>query len=770
MIALLFALLRIASSSMLHGVVRSSEDGTPLGATLVEAVATDSTHAYQRAFTDSTGTYALADLAPGSYRLRVTHPGYDTQELEVLLAGTSPVAVDIALRAQPQRLADVRVFATNRAPDDDSAAARIARRDVGTIVLSGDALHQDPALASADVLQSFTSRGAATARDEVPTAMHVHGATASENAVLLDGVPLFNPYHSSGTLSAIDPDVIASATLHAGAPGAVLGDATGSMIALTSRENDSTSLATEGAFGARALRGSLSIPLPTLGGSVLVSGRRSMAAPLSDGHNGVGNGAGFQDLFARATIPLRGGELEAFAFHSGDRLAFNAATEHVDGVPESSDNGLRPVSSLSNALSWTTGTNAVQWRSGGDTQWEVRGWRTRFDGSFAWATTTQLRSSYEQIGSSADAKWMMRGLHFTAGVDANKLNVGYAVSGAVDRAAPSLTLRGAPLIASAFTEARGTVAERWSYALGMRAPVVAPSGTGLEPRLSVRFAPSKRISFGVGYSRLHQYVQSLRNEESLVDAIAGITLPVVAGSTANGQTMPVASADQIASSFDARLTSTLSLSAIAYARHESGLALVAPVTAQPFAVSTFATGSADGRGMTVALDRTGTRVFGELAYSLSSVSRRAGGATYAPDFAAAHALRLGVGARVWPSTTLRAAASFDSGLPASVYADPLEWTPYTPASGSGDLAGSPQHVVGALNGARLPPYFRLDLGIRREWGLRMFGISTRVAADAAAINVLGRRNALGVAQPNGGSPQSLLLPGRSLQFGFEWKH
>ena len=769
MIALVLALLRLAAGPMLHGVVRSSEDGTPLALAMVEAVAADSTGAYDRVYTDSAGTYIFPALSPGSYHLRVTYPGYNTQELEVFLAGASPVAVDVALRPQMQRLADVRVVAADRADADDSAAARIADWDVGGIVLSGAALHHDPALASADVLQSLSARGAAVAREEVPTALHVHGAAASENAVLLDGVPLFNPYHASGTLSAIDPDVVESATLHAGVSGAELGDATGSTIELETATKDSAALTTEGAYGGRALRGSVSMPLPALGGSALVSARRSMAAPLSDGHDGVATGANFQDLFARATIPIRDGQLEAFAFHSEDRLDFDAAAELLEGPSASVDAAPRAPSS-SNALSWVTGTDAIRWRSGGDTQWEVRAWRTRFDASFAWAATTQLRSSYEQLGSAADAKWTMRGVQLTAGVDASQLDIGYDVGSGTDFGDRSLALRGSPLIISAISEAGWKLGQRWSFALGLRDPIIAPSGTGLEPRLSARFAPNHRLSFGVEYSRLHQYVQSLRNEESLLDALAGITLPVAAGSTANGQTMPVARADQVATSIDAHLSSTLALSAVAYARHESGLALVAPVSGAPFALSTFAIGSADAKGMSVLLERTGARVSGELAYSLSSTWRRAGTSTYVPDFASTHTISLGVGARLWRATTLRTAASYNSGVPASVYGDPLEWMPYTPSSGSGDIAGSPQHVIGTLNGTRLPPYVRLDLGIRREWGLSIFGIGARVAGDATITNVLGRSNTLGLAQPYGGSQQSLLLPARSLELGFEWRH
>jgi hypothetical protein len=774
-IALVLAVLRIAAGPMLHGIILSSDDDVPLAAAMVETFSADSSHAYARTYTDSLGAYTFPQLSPGSYRLRVSRAGYGVREMEVLIAGESAIEVNVALQHSTERLPDVRVFAADLVDRnaDDSAAARIAEQDVGSVSLSGNTLHADPALASADALESFSARGASVARDEAPTSLHVHGGAADENAVLLDGVPLFNPYHASGTLSAVPPDIISSATLHTGAPGAMFGDATGSIIELETSPPDSSSLSTQGAYSGRTLRESISMPLSAVHGSALISGRRSTDASLSDNRDGSGSGIGFHDLFARTIVPLRGGQLEAFAFHSGDRIGFDAGVEHQapDGVqPDGAPHAEPSSPAQPNALSWATGTDALRWSSGGDTQWELRAWRTRFDAQFGWATSTQLRSSYEQLGTSAQAQWHVRGVQLTAGIDATKLNIGYDVGAASDATSAPLTLNGAPFIVSTISEARWKVADRWSFALGLRDPIIAPTGGGLEPRMSIRFAPSHRVSLGVGYSRLHQYVQSLRNEESLVDALAGITLPVAAGSSANGQSVPVARADQLTASLDARLTPTIALSALAYARHEDGIALVAPVSAAPFAISEFATGTANAKGLSILLERTGERVSGELAYTLSSVSRRAGAESYTPSFAATHTLSLGVGARVWPSTTLRAAASVNSGLPASIYADPIEWTPYTPSSGSGDIAGSPQHIIGAVDGIRLPPYVRLDIGVRREWELNLFGVGAHVAGSASVMNVLGRSNSLGAAAPVPGSLQWLQLPARSVEVGLEWRH
>jgi hypothetical protein len=769
-ITLLFAVLRLTSGALLHGHIRSSGDDVPLAAALVELFAIDSSHAYALAYTDSLGSYAFSKLSPGSYRLRVSRVGYDARDLQVLLPDTSPLEIDVALRPQPARLPDVRVFAMDHARNADAlSATNTTEREIGSVVLSADALHEDPALTSADALQGFAARGAASTRDEVATSLHVHGGGAGENAVLLDGIPLFNPYHASGTLLAVDPDILASATLHAGAPGATLGDATGGVIELNTAPAGGSSLGTLGAYIGHNVRESISAPLPDVGGSVLIAARHNIDAPLADAHDASHSGMSFDDLFARAIMPLRGGELETFVFYSGDRVGFDARAEaDVDRFTDEEASPQRPLSP--NTISWNTGTDALRWRSDADGRWDLRAWRTRFDAGFDWAGTTQLHSSYEQLGLSAQSKWHVLAQQLTAGVDASRLRATYDVKDRTDTVGSLLALHGAPLLVAAIGEARGRIGERWSYVLGVREPLLAPGGTGIEPRLSLRFVASSRISFGLAYSRLHQYVQSLRNEESLVDQITGITLPVVAGSSENGTTIPVAIADQATATIDARLSSTVMLSAVGYTRRETGVALVAPVSDEPFATSDFTTGVARSHGIYVSLERRGARAFGELSYSLSSVVRASGSETYTPDFAATHTVSLGVGVRVNDATTLRGAASANSGLSSSTYVDPIEWTPYTPAAGAGDLSGSPQHITGALDGSRLPPYLRIDLGVRHDWRVSLFGVGAQLAGSATVVNLLGRSNAAGLVRLDERTIQLLRLPSRGVELGLEWRH
>ncbi|MEP7087687.1 MAG: TonB-dependent receptor [Gemmatimonadota bacterium] len=776
---LLLAILHGSAGSSLSGIVRSSDSASaPIASALVEVRGAGADPSL-RASTDSLGHYELSGLPAGSYHLRVSRMGYDPRELDVLVATVPRVVVDIVLVPRPQLLSELQVRA--RAQRDSALRSRALPFDstgFEAITIAGPSLHEDPALAAADALESFNSYGLASSRHETPTSIHVRGGGAAETGITVDGIPVFNPYHALGTLTALNPDVISAASLDRGAPSAASGGATSSTIALTTTPADAQRIETRGAFNSRSLRETVGAPLPIASSTLLVAVRHSLRASLSESPSGSVGGSDFGDMFAKFTMPLRGGELEAFAFHSTDHLSFAATPDdiaaHANGREQPDrehDAAAAPsVQPLVNALGWRTGTDAVRWHSDSEMRWNVRAWRTRFDADFEWAGTSQLRNSLVDLGAGVGNSWTIGGAQFESGVSADRYDVRYDVARTDSSMLSPLALRGAPTLVSAFGEARWKVATQWSFVAGIRDALVAPAHAGIEPRLSVRFSPSGLLSFGIGYARMHQFVQSLRNEESLFDAVAGISLPVIAGSSFGGGVVPAAQADQLTATADARLSHSLTLSANAYARNVSGLTLAAPVTGEPFATTSFATGSARARGLSVALSREGERLTGQLTYSLAGVTQRANGSSYTPSFSAAQSLAGAANFRVWANTVLRVAASVHSGAPTSVIADQVEWSPYSSAAGQGDLAGSPGRIAGALDGSRLPAYARFDVGVRRDWRLRVFGRESEVTTSASLSNLFDRGNTLGVLASQASPGAFLLLPRRSATFGLNWKY
>ncbi len=779
--ALLLTFLHAALGSSLEGAVRSSDGSSPVVGALVEIRDSISTGIAERALTDVNGRYVLPDLASGTYHLRVSRIGYDPRELDVLVISAPRIVVDVMLAPHPQLLGELHVHA---ALDSAWRALHAPSADPNEMAsVSGDALHADPALESPDALQSLAMHGLATARDEAPTSLHVHGGAASENAMYVDGVPVFNAYHANGTLTAIDPDVIAGASLDRGAPSAMFGNATAGIIAVTTAGSDTGRVVSRGGFSARAIRESLGGSLPLSGGTFLIGFRRSLNASLSDSHGAAIDGTGFGDLFAKVTFPLASGELEMFALHGTDRLSFNGVVDHApfghvhdDVRRDESAADVQPLPTETNSLGWNSGTDAVTWRSGGAERWRVSAWRTQFGADFGWTGTTRLTSALTTTGAAASAAWRWGGVHLSSGVNASEYNVVYDVG---DLVADNPVLNGqtplalsahAPIVSS-FADAQWNMGSRWSADAGVRAALESPVRTGAEPRLSLHFAPVPAVALGIGYARTHQYVQSLRNEESLFDAVAGISFPALAGSRFGTLDVPASQSDQLIATADVHLSTSLTFSATAYTRRETGAVLVAPVTAQPFALTGFAVGSERAQGMSLSLTREGQRISGELGYSLGGVRDRGDGVSYSPSYDAAQVISSALGVRVAPGTIVRLAAFAHSGAPTSVVGDQIEWMPYTSSQGHGDLAGSPQHIVGTLDGARLPAYVRMDLGIRHDWHLRAFGRAGALRTSAGVTNLFGRVNALGMMAPAAaGTPNLILMPRRSASFGLEWTY
>jgi hypothetical protein len=208
-----------------------------------------------------------------------------------------------------------------------------------------------------------------------------------------------------------------------------------------------------------------------------------------------------------------------------------------------------------------------------------------------------------------------------------------------------------------------------------------------------------------------------------------------------------------------------------YVRDLDGLLLVAPSTGQPFAVSDFAVGGAQvtGGGMSLEIDRA--RYRGLLSYGLSTVRNEVPGSAYRPGFAVSHSLTTGVTYYPAAELELRTSLRAEVGRPTTLIEGPFGWEACAIIDGGCEAEGSPQRRAGPLSGDRLPPYLRLDLGVRKHWHTRVIGRDGVIVAFAAVSNVLGRENLLAyVSDPDTGELAALeMRPFTPLTAGLEWR-
>ncbi len=73
-------------------------------------------------------------------------------------------------------------------------------------------VRNDPLLAEPDAFQAFQG-GEVVLQQETPNGVHIRGGAADQTQYVLDGIPVFNPYHAGGVFSAWNPDVLSSLEL-----------------------------------------------------------------------------------------------------------------------------------------------------------------------------------------------------------------------------------------------------------------------------------------------------------------------------------------------------------------------------------------------------------------------------------------------------------------------------------------------------------------------------------------------------------------------------
>lgn len=159
--------------------------------------------------TDSLGLFAFMDVLPGEYKLVAQRIGYVLARRTLSVRG-APLGLEVALAEQPIALESVTV-------EGERARTRF-RNEAGvtTRELSKAELKLIPGLAEADVLRAIEVLPGVVSTSDLSSAYNVRGGSADQNLIMLDGIPIFNPFHLGGIFSIFNSDFVERAELMAG--------------------------------------------------------------------------------------------------------------------------------------------------------------------------------------------------------------------------------------------------------------------------------------------------------------------------------------------------------------------------------------------------------------------------------------------------------------------------------------------------------------------------------------------------------------------------
>lgn len=298
-----------AQQSEVQGIVVSGT-GTPLEDVAVTLEA-DGEQRYE-GFTDRNGFYRIVGIAPGSYTLRIRRIGYSDREQEITLGAGERRTVTVRMEASAVALDEILVT-----PEQGAAV-----RELGRQVVTSIDLQTVPVPAGASDLATYLQilPGVTTTGDRGGQ-LYVRGGTPSENMVLVDGVPIYQPFHIVGFFSIFPEDLVSRADFYAGGFGARYSGRTSSVLDVRLRDGVSSGVratASASPFIAEALIEGGGGPFED--GSWLVSARRSLIEETSSAILGSEQPLAFESQLVKVSSSSEGdARCSALALRTADR-------------------------------------------------------------------------------------------------------------------------------------------------------------------------------------------------------------------------------------------------------------------------------------------------------------------------------------------------------------------------------------------------------------------------------------------------------------------
>jgi hypothetical protein len=159
-----------------------------------------------------------------------------------------------------------------------------------------------------------------------------------------------------------------------------------------------------------------------------------------------------------------------------------------------------------------------------------------------------------------------------------------------------------------------------------------------------------------------------------------------------------------------------------------------------------------------------------LSYGYQHLRLEYGNSSYVPEHGASHLLEGGV--IVFPSatTSVRLGLAAAMGRRATSIAGGFEWEAANLYDRGSEFGGSPYYGGEALGATALPTYYRLDLGVRKQWRVRLGAHGATLGLFGTATNLLGRKNILTYARdPSTGELAGIEMRSRvPLVVGIDW--
>lgn len=326
-IFLLTVILSVSAQSTIKGFVYDASSGEPVGYCPVVLQGTS-----YGAMTESTGNFIMDKVPNGTYVVIVNFLGYDTYRDTIEVQGRTIIK---RYMIQPSKVSldEVQVSgaAERQIQETRSAVISITPKEISKMPAIGG---QPDFAQYLQVLPGVISTG------DQGGQLYVRGGTPIQNMLLLDGMIVFNPFHSIGLFSVFDMDIMSNADIYTGGFGAEFGGRISSVMNIKTRDGNKKRISGKidlSNIGAQVL---LEGPIVKLKDdrktslSFILSGKGSYLAQAAKVFypyvkNESGLPYNFMDIYGKLSLASQGGsKFNIFGFNFMDKVNYTSALQY----------------------------------------------------------------------------------------------------------------------------------------------------------------------------------------------------------------------------------------------------------------------------------------------------------------------------------------------------------------------------------------------------------------------------------------------------------
>ncbi len=312
---------------IVRGFIYDKDNGEPM--LFVNVVLQNTTLG---AATDVHGYFAINKVPAGDYEVIAFSIGYDTVSNSIVVADNEIVTVKMYMKESAISLQQVEISAgkQEQRTEVQMSVSKITPREISQVPAAGG----EPDLAQyMQVLPGVVFTG------DQGGQLYIRGGTPIQNKVLLDGMVVYNPFHSIGLFSVFDSDIIKTADVYTGGFNAEYGGRISSVMDVTTRDGNKNRF--NGKFSASTFNSKLTLEGPFKkpkenggsSGTYIFSGRTSYLDQTSKSIYKYVDDEGlpyrFLDFYGKGTLTgSNGSKFSLFGFRFDDNVNYEGISEY----------------------------------------------------------------------------------------------------------------------------------------------------------------------------------------------------------------------------------------------------------------------------------------------------------------------------------------------------------------------------------------------------------------------------------------------------------